>query len=156
MATPTFAPADEPVAPASSTKRLTQIGDRIFAGICRSAALLIIVLSVMLLGMLVWKSMRGMSTVGVSFLTSSVWDPVDADNHRKFGALAFVYGTVATSLIAMAIAVPLGVGTAAFLSEIASGWLRRIASFLVEMLAAIPSVVYGFWGMVVLAPLLGK
>src|SRR5262249_31695653 len=71
-----------------------------------------------------------------------------------YGALVFIYGTVVTSAIAMLIAIPLGVAAAAFLSEIAPGWLRRSVSFLVEMLAAIPSVVYGFWGLFVMVPAL--
>src|SRR5206468_13050698 len=91
-------------------------------------------------------------TTGFDFFTNKTWDP--EPTHREFGALAFVYGTLATSAIAMLIAVPLGVGTAAFLSEIAPTWLRRSGSFLVEMLAAIPSVVYGFWGVLVLVPII--
>ncbi len=82
------------------------------------------------------------------------WDP--EPSHRKFGSLAFIYGTVVTSIIAMLIAVPLGVGTATYLAEIAPGWLRKTGSFLVEMLAAIPSVVYGFWGLYVFAPVLQR
>lgn len=70
----------------------------------------------------------------------------------RFGIWVFVYGTAATSLIAMLIAVPLGIGTAAYLSEIAPAWLRRSCSFLSELLAAIPSVVYGFWGLFFIAP----
>ena len=93
---------------------------------------------------------RQKADAGTRCFTSSAWNPVE--EMQEFGALAFVYGTVATSVIAMLIAVPLGVATAAFLSEIAPGWLRRIVSFLVEMLAAIPSVVYGFWGMFIFAP----
>ena len=74
-------------------------------------------------------------------LTSTNWYP-DRDS---YGALVFVYGTIATSLIAMLIAVPLGVGAAAYLSELAPPRLRKMCSFLLELLAAIPSVVYGFW-----------
>src|SRR5262249_5118628 len=81
---------------------------------------------------------------------------VDAPGHHVFGALPFIYGTLATSLLSMLIAVPLGIGTAAFLAEIAPAWLRRAGSFLVEMLAAIPSVVYGFWGFAVLNPSLDR
>ena len=72
----------------------------------------------------------------------------------RFGIWVFVYGTLATSAIAMIVAVPLGIGTAAFLSEIAPGWLRRACSFLSELLAAIPSVVFGFWGLFFIAPVL--
>src|SRR5262249_18340542 len=73
-----------------------------------------------------------------------------------FGAMPFVFGTIVTSLIAMVLALPLGIGTAAYLSEIAGPRVRRIASFFIEMLAAIPSVVYGFWGLLVLAPVMQK
>src|SRR6202011_389165 len=75
---------------------------------------------------------------------------------RVFGGASFIYGTIVTAALAMLIAVPLGVGTAAYLSEIASPAVKRVGSFLVEMLAAIPSVVYGFWGVNFLAPPLGQ
>jgi phosphate transport system permease protein len=125
-------------------------GDFLFRSICQAAALLVIVLAVLLLVILVNKSWLAMRTVGLYFLWGTTWDP--EPTHRQFGALAFIYGTIATSAIAMILAVPFGVGTATYLSEIAPGWLRRSASFLVEMLAAIPSVVYGFWGLFFLAP----
>ena len=134
--------------------RLTNVGDRLFRGICWSAAVLVIVLAGLLLAVLVWKSWLAIHAVGGRFLTSTIWDP--EPTHRVFGALAFVYGTLVSSAVALSIAVPLGVGSAAFLSEIAPGWLRRPASFFVEMLAAIPSVVYGFWGLFFLAPALQK
>lgn len=117
---------------------------------CQSAALVVVAIFVALVAVLAWKALPVFTQIGPAFLTSTVWDPVQ--DHRQFGALAFIYGTLATSFIAMLIAVPLGVGTAAFLSEIAPPWLRSAGSLLVEMLAAIPSVVYGFWGLFVLAP----
>ena len=131
-----------------------RIGDVLFKLVCEAAALLVIVVALLLLAVLVWKSWLAIRTIGGSFFTTTTWDP--EPTHRIFGSLAFAWGTVATSFIAMLIAVPLGVGTAAFLSEIAPGWLRRAGSFFVEMLAAVPSVVYGFWGMLVLAPLLQR
>jgi phosphate transport system permease protein len=118
--------------------------------LCQAAAILVIVLFVLLVIILAWKSMPAFRTIGLRFFTEQDWDP--EPDHRIFGALGFIYGTLATSLIAMLIAVPLGVATAAFLSEVAPNWLRRPAAYLVEMLAAIPSVVYGYWGMFVLAP----
>lgn len=130
------------------------LGDRVFKGLCQAAAWSIVVLAAALVAILLWKSLLAIEATGLAFFTSEVWDP--EPNHRRFGALTFIYGTVATSAIAMLLAMPLGVGTAAFLSEIASGWVRRIGSFLVEMLAAIPSVVYGFWGLFVLAPALQR
>jgi phosphate transport system permease protein len=128
--------------------RIANFGDRLFKGICEAAAFIVVLLAFLLLAVLIRDSWKSIWTLGVSFFTSSDWDQV----HDKFGALSFIYGTVVTSALAMLIAVPLGIGTAAYLSEIAPGWFRRIVSFLVEMLAAIPSVVYGFWGMFVLAP----
>jgi phosphate transport system permease protein len=125
-------------------------GDLLFRLLCQFAAVIVIVLAVLLVLVLIWESWLALRTIGLSFFTQTTWDP--EPNHRIFGSLAFVYGTIATSAIAMLLAVPLGIATAAFLSEIAPGWLRRPASFLVEMLAAIPSVVYGFWGFYVLAP----
>ena len=126
------------------------LGDRVFREVCRFAGVLVISLFALLLIVLVVKSWESITTFGLRFFTDQTWNPVE--ERQQFGAAAFVYGTLMSSAIAMLIAVPLGVGTAAFLSEIAPAWLRRIASFMVEMLAAIPSVVYGFWGMFVLAP----
>src|SRR5690349_17658325 len=118
-------------------------GDIILRWVTQGAALLVVLLAALLAAVLVWKSLLAIETLGLRFFFDTTWDP--EPTHRDFGALAFVFGTVTTSAIAMFIAVPLGVGTAAYLSEIAPAWLRRTGSFLVEMLAAIPSVVYGFW-----------
>ena len=99
---------------------------------------------------------------GLSFFTTSKWDPtpIDLDGGKKvgdlFGALPFIYGTLLTSLIALLIAVPLGLGAAIFLSEIAPRWLSTPLSFLVELLAAVPSIVYGFWALRYLVPLFDK
>lgn len=134
--------------------RTWQLGDKVFARLCQSAALFVIVAFVALVGVLVWQAWLAFDTIGLKFFTSSDWDP--EETHRVFGALPFIYGTLTTSLIAMLIAVPLGVGTAAFLSEIAPPWLQRLGAFLVEMLAAIPSVVYGFFGYFAIAPVIQK
>src|SRR5262249_40989677 len=96
---------------------LNRIGDICFRLLCQAGALLVIVIAILLLIVLVWQSWLAIRTIGMRFLTDRTWDP--EPTHQRFGALAFIYGTVATSAIAMAIAVPLGVGTAAFLSEIA-------------------------------------
>ncbi len=85
---------------------------------------------------------------GLAFVTSASWDPV----RDLFGALPFAYGTVASSLLALLMAVPVSMGVAIFLAELAPGWIRRPLGFVVELLAAIPSVVYGLWGIFVLAP----
>src|SRR5205823_3094855 len=86
----------------------------------------------------------------IPFLTGSDWNPVE----DSFGAAPFIYGTLVTSAIAIVLAVPVSIGLALFLTEMASGRTRRVVSFLVEVLAAIPSVVYGLWGLMVLVPLL--
>ncbi len=127
--------------------------DAAFKLLCQAAAVLIITVSLLLVAVLVERSLLAISRFGLSFITQTDWDP----NARPpvYGSLAFVWGTLATSFIAMIIAVPLGVGTAAYLSEVASPGVRKVASFFVEMLAAIPSVIYGFWGVFVLAPLVG-
>jgi len=152
---PTPAPALQPrVRPPRAKLWLTLLGDRAFRFLCQAGAVLVIVLFALLVAVLLWKAWLAIQTIGGRFLTSATWDP--EQTHHEFGALAFIYGTVATSAIAMFIAVPLGVGTAAFLSEIAPAWLRRSGSFFVEMLAAVPSVVYGFWGLFVLAPALQR
>ena len=95
---------------------------------------------------------------GLSFFTSAKWDPVPADAVRPtgnlFGVLPFVYGTLITSALALLIAVPLSVGGAIFLAEIAPRWLSTPISFIIEMLAAVPSIVYGFWALLYLVPLL--
>jgi phosphate transport system permease protein len=95
-----------------------------------------------------WPALRAF---GLSFVTSSEWDPVA----RHFGAAPAVYGTIVSSLIALVIAAPLALGVAVFLVEFAPGWLRQPVAFTVDLLAAIPSVIYGMWGYYVLVPLVG-
>jgi phosphate transport system permease protein len=87
---------------------------------------------------------------GFGFQTTTTWDPV----FEQFGAAAFIYGTLVTSLVALLIAVPLGVGAALFVAEFAPRWLGDPVSFVVELLAVIPSIIYGLWGFFVLAPVM--
>src|SRR6266852_2185861 len=115
--------------------------------LCAVAVLAIVALIVF---ELVSQSRLSMSKFGFKFLIKQIWDPVNED----FGALPFIYGTVVSSLIALVIAVPLSVGTALFLTELCPRQIRSILSLLVELLAAIPSVIYGLWGIFVLAPFL--
>jgi phosphate transport system permease protein len=88
--------------------------------------------------------------VGPAFVIGRIWDPL----HGVYGALPFIYGTVVSSLLALALAVPISLGVAIYLSELAPGWQREVLGFLVELLAAVPSVVYGLWGAFALAPFL--
>ena len=87
---------------------------------------------------------------GLGFLTNTAWDPVK----EEFGGLVMIYGTIATSLIALLIAVPVSFGIAIFLTELAPAWLRRPLGTAIELLAAIPSIVYGMWGLLVFGPVL--
>ncbi|MFZ5897204.1 MAG: phosphate ABC transporter permease subunit PstC [Myxococcota bacterium] len=93
-------------------------------------------------------SLPSLSEFGAPFVVGRVWDPVG----RVFGALPFVWGTIASSLLALALALPISLGAATYLAELAPAWLRAPLGFLIELLAAVPSVVYGLWGTAVLAP----
>ena len=93
-------------------------------------------------------STESISVFGLGFIRGREWDPV----HGVFGALPFIWGTVASSLLALLIAVPISLGIAIFLAELSPAWLREPVAFLVELLAAIPSVVYGLWGIFALSP----
>jgi phosphate transport system permease protein len=125
-------------------------GDAIFRALLLGAAtLMLLIVGVMILA-LAWKSLLSIRQFGFGFITSREWNPVKSE----FGALPFIYGTVVSSLIAIIISVPLSLGIAIFLVEQAPARLARPITFLVELLAAIPSVVYGLWGIFILAPFL--
>jgi phosphate transport system permease protein len=109
---------------------------------------LVLLLAAGLVAALVWESWEALRTFGFRFLVTSHWDPVAGE----FGALPFIYGTLVSSVLALLIAVPLSLGAAIFLAELAPAWIRPPISFLIEMLAAVPSVVYGLWGIFVLVP----
>ncbi|MBI2305623.1 MAG: phosphate ABC transporter permease subunit PstC [Chloroflexi bacterium] len=125
-------------------------GDWVFQTLTLLAALCLVGLLVAMALYLLAEAWPSVTLFGPAFLTSTAWDPV----RGVFGALPAVYGTLATSAIAMIVAVPLSMGVAIFLAELAPDWLRAPASFLVEMLAAIPSVVLGLWGLFVMVPLI--
>ncbi|HEY6046554.1 MAG TPA: phosphate ABC transporter permease subunit PstC [Pyrinomonadaceae bacterium] len=126
------------------------VGDAVFRLVMFGAAVSMMLIVVAMIVALASHSVLSIREFGFQFLTGREWDPVKG----KFGALAFVYGTVASSLIALLISVPLSLGIAIFLVEQAPPSLARPITFLVELLAAIPSVVYGLWGIFVLAPFL--
>ncbi|HKU74513.1 MAG TPA: phosphate ABC transporter permease subunit PstC [Pyrinomonadaceae bacterium] len=125
-------------------------GDAIFRVLMVLIALLMVGVVLAMVLALAMDSMLSIRQFGFHFLTGQVWDPVKGE----FGALPFVYGTVASSLIALLISVPFSLGIAIFLVEQAPPYIARPVGFLVELLAAIPSVVYGLWGIFVLAPVL--
>src|SRR5690348_1937795 len=127
-------------------------GDAVFRILMLLVALLMVGIVVAMVIALAADAMLSIRQFGFSFLTSQRWDPIKGE----FGALPFVYGTVASSLIALLISVPFSLGIAIFLVEQAPYYVARPVGFLVELLAAIPSVVYGLWGIFVLAPVLRK
>ena len=130
-------------------RRAWQHGDRLYRFLLAVAALLVIAL-VVGIGYELWQnSVLARQAFGWKFLVTSEWDPALSET---FGALPFILGTLITSTIALLIAIPLGIGTAIFLAEIAPDWLREPLGFLVELLAAVPSVVYGLWGLFVYIP----
>ena len=126
----------------------SRFGDKAFEWLTLVMALTVVVL-VILLGWELWRgSSLAVRNFGFHFLTTSNWDPVA----ERFGALPFIYGTVVSSLIALLIAVPLSIATAAYLTELAPLWIRQPLVSLIEMLAAIPSVILGLWGIFVMIP----
>ena len=124
--------------------------DRLYRVVLTGLALVLPLLLVVLVAELTVSAWPAVRRFGPAFLWTSVWDPVA----EVYGAAPMIFGTLASSLLALLIAVPLALGTAIFLTEFAPGWLRRPVAFLVELLAAIPSVVYGLWGIFVLIPFL--
>jgi phosphate transport system permease protein len=141
---PSFTPTNRPsIQGSAAADRLYRATILLFA-LCIPALLLLIFVEVGVAG---WPALQ---KFGVHFLTSSTWDPVQGE----FGAAPAIVGTILTSVIALAIATPLALGGAVFLSEFASPWLRQPVSFLIDLLAAVPSVVFGLWGVFVLVPLL--
>ena len=149
-------PAAERVAPVRAWRwRRTlsptgNLGDAVFRALLFASALVVLLLVVAMIAAMAARARLSLTAFGFSFLTSREWNPVAG----RFGALPFIYGTIVSSLLALLISVPLSLGVAIFLVEQAPRHLARPITFLVELLAAIPSVVYGLWGIFVLAPVL--
>lgn len=124
--------------------------DRLFSIATHSAAWLTLSLLVGIIASLVFGAWPAIREYGLGFLVSSEWDPVE----DRYGGLVMIYGTLASSFIALLIAVPVSFGIALFLTELAPGWLRRPLGVAIELLAAVPSIVYGMWGLLVFGPIL--
>ncbi|MBV6477677.1 MAG: Phosphate transport system permease protein PstC [Ignavibacteria bacterium] len=127
-------------------------GDIFFENLTLLFALLLIGLVLFIAIEIYGDSAESIEHFGFSFIFSSDWNPVT----EKFGALAFIYGTIVSSILALLISLPVSIGVAVFLSEIVHKSVRTPVSFLVEILAAIPSIIYGFWGIYVLAPFMAS
>jgi phosphate transport system permease protein len=162
-----------PNAPARSLERRRAVftGDRVMVGLARLGAVALLMMLVLLLAVLMYAAWPSVRTFGLQFLYTSYWRPNeiparDAAGHLitrggetvmsapTFGALPSIYGTALSSLLAIVFAVPLSFGAALFLVRLSPGWVSAPVSFLIEFLAAIPSIAYGMWGLFVLAPFL--
>ncbi|MDQ2735583.1 MAG: phosphate ABC transporter permease PstC [Pseudomonadota bacterium] len=124
--------------------------DTLFAALAHLAAWVTLAILVGILVSLVVGAAPAIKEFGLGFLWSTAWDPVQ----NKYGGLVMIYGTLMTSFIALVIAVPVSFGIALFLTELSPGWLKRPLGTAVELLAAVPSIVYGMWGLLVFSPVL--
>jgi phosphate transport system permease protein len=132
-------------------------GDKILRGLALLAALLTIVTLVALAYQVVKGSRLSLSTFGLGFITDELWNPTGGNGGKgTFGARAMIYGTLVSSFFALLIALPVGIAIGLYLSELARPSVARVVGPLVEMLAAVPSVVVGFWGLIVLAPVVSR
>lgn len=136
--------------PPAKRPRTGAATDRLFGWAAKGAALLTLAMLIGILLSLLAGAWPAISKFGLGFLTSSVWDPVQ----NEYGGLVMIYGTLATSLIALVIAVPVSFGIALFLTEMSPAWLKRPLGTAIELLAAVPSIVYGMWGLLVFGPIL--
>jgi phosphate transport system permease protein len=133
-----------------ATRRVAPWADTVFSVLAHGAAILTLLLLAGIIISLLIGAMPAIREYGLGFLASSDWDPVQ----DKYGGLVMIYGTLMTSFIALLIAVPVSFGIALFLTELSPGWLRRPLGIAVELLAAVPSIVYGMWGLLVFSPVL--
>ncbi len=132
--------------------RRHNLWDAVFLGATRAASVLVLLLLGAVLAALIHGSIPSFKAFGFGFLTTETWNPVT----EKFGALPAIYGTVVTSVIAMVIGIPVSLGIAIFITELCPRWLKRPISTAIELLAGVPSIIYGIWGLFVLAPFLQK
>jgi phosphate transport system permease protein len=141
-------------APATAALRLRRsssgLGDRVILGAFTAAAWLVLLVVLGLFITLTIAAWPAIKTVGLATLQSATWDP----NAGKYGLLSFIYGTLVTAVIALGLAGPVGIGAALLLAEIAPRRLATPVAMLIELLAAVPSVVFGIWGLFVLAPIM--
>ena len=124
--------------------------DALFALLAKGAAVITLLLLLGIIASLVVGAWPAIKEYGISFLWRSEWDPVQ----DQYGGLVMIYGTLMTSFIALLIAVPVSFGIAVFLTELSPGWLKRPLGIAIELLAAVPSIVYGMWGLLVFGPIL--
>jgi phosphate transport system permease protein len=138
------------VPPSPRKTRYGSFFDRVFGALALLSVCVTLMVLFGILISLVIGAWPAIDHFGVGFLTRTVWDPVK----QEFGGLVMIYGTIATSVIALLVAVPVSFGIAIFLTELSPAWLKRPLGTAIELLAAIPSIVYGMWGLLVFSPIL--
>jgi phosphate transport system permease protein len=145
-------PADAPVStPASSISgESVRRGDRVFTGLSRGSGIVILVTMAAIAAFLIWKAIPSLQVNEGNFFTTQVWFPDDPN--PVFGIAALTFGTLMTSLIAMILAVPVGIGIALFIAHYASRRLASTLAFITDLLAAVPSIIFGMWGLEFLTP----
>ncbi len=136
--------------PPRKVARSGPMADRVFGWLAKGAALFTLAMLIAILLSLTISAWPAIDKFGLGFLTSTKWDPVK----EEFGGLVMIYGTLVTSFIALLIAVPVSFGIAIFLTELSPAWLKRPLGIAIELLAAVPSIVYGMWGLLVFSPVL--
>ena len=136
----------------SAPHRSGNVGDAVFAGVARFSGAFVLVLLGAIIVVLFLGGFAAFSQFGPLFLVSAAWDPVK----EVFGAAVPVYGTIVTSILALIFAVPISFGIAFYLTELAPVWVRRPIGTAIELLAAVPSIIYGMWGFFVIAPLMAE
>jgi phosphate transport system permease protein len=134
------------------SERGDAIADRGFRWLVTGAGLLVLAALASAALSMLWGGREAFARFGIGFLWSNTWDPVG----QQFGALVPIYGTIVTAVVAMIIAVPVSFGIAMFLTEIAPKWMRSAVGAAIELLAGIPSIIYGMWGLFVLVPVLAE
>jgi phosphate transport system permease protein len=138
--------------PARSARRSGHMGDILFAAACQAAGIFVLLLlGAIIVGLFIggWDAFR---TFGLSFVTGTDWDPVQ----EVFGAGVSIYGTVVTAVLALVMAVPVAFGIAFYLTELAPAWLRGPVGTAIELLAAVPSIIYGMWGFFLIVPFMSQ
>ncbi len=146
------ATADQPVGPAASTRRKSSsFGDALFEGLCRGAGILVLLTLGGIIVTLFIGALPAFSTYGIGFIWSDAWNPVE-DHREEYGALIAIFGTIVSAVLAIIFAVPVAFGIAFFLTELCPAWAKRPIGTAIELLAAVPSIIYGMWGLFVLVP----
>ncbi len=138
--------------PRPTTRRGSGAGDTVFALACKVSGLFVLLILGAIIAGLFIGALPAFQAFGIGFVASTEWDPVQ----EVFGAGVSIYGTIVTAVVALLLAVPLAFGIAFFLTELAPDWMRRPVGTAIELLAAVPSIIYGMWGFFVVVPLMAQ